>query len=114
MGPGADPKPMSSANSRVRAPERYAVIVIGAGLSGMYQLYRLRELGYRIVIFPISTLLAATGAMRSILTEIAAAGTPAAALPRLPTFCEFVDFIGLPEVRAAEQRYAASSPSAAG
>jgi carboxyvinyl-carboxyphosphonate phosphorylmutase len=70
---------------------------------------RLRELGYRIVIFPISTLLAATGAMRSILTEIAAAGTPAAALPGLPTFGEFVDFIGLPEVRAAEQRYAASS-----
>ncbi|HEU5422320.1 MAG TPA: oxaloacetate decarboxylase [Nitrolancea sp.] len=69
---------------------------------------RLRELGYRIVIFPISTLLAATGAMRSILAEIAAAGTPAAALPGLPSFGEFVDFIGLPEVRAAEQRYAAT------
>ncbi len=67
---------------------------------------RLRELGYRVVIFPISTLLAATGAMRSILAEIAAAGTPAAALPGLPTFDEFVDFIGLPEVRAAERRYA--------
>ena len=24
----------------------------------------------------------------------------------LPTFCEFVDFIGLPQVREAEQRYA--------
>ncbi len=69
---------------------------------------RLRELGYRIVIFPIGTLLAATAAMRSILTEIATAGTPAAALPGLPTFGEFVDFIGLPEVRAAEQRYLAS------
>jgi 2-methylisocitrate lyase-like PEP mutase family enzyme len=67
---------------------------------------RLRELGYRVVIFPISTLLAATGAMRSILAEIAAAGTPAAALPGLPTFDEFVDFIGLPEVQAAEKRYA--------
>ena len=70
---------------------------------------RLRELGYRIVIFPISTLLAATGAMRSILAEIAAAGTPAAALPGLPTFGEFTDFIGLPEVSAAEQRYAAGA-----
>lgn len=68
---------------------------------------RLEELGYRIVIFPIGTLLAATGAMRSILREIRASGTPAAALPGLPTFTEFTDFIGLPEVRAAEQRYAA-------
>ena len=69
-------------------------------------LARLQELGYRIVIFPISTLLAATAAMRRILQEIAQAGTPAAALGDLPAFGEFVDFIGLPEVRAAEQRYA--------
>jgi 2,3-dimethylmalate lyase len=71
---------------------------------------RLRELGYRIVIFPISTLLAATAAMRRILREIAQAGTPAAALPELPSFGEFCDFIGLPDVRAAEQRYAAAEP----
>ena len=71
---------------------------------------RLRELGYRIVIFPISTLLAATAAMRRILHEIAQAGTPAAALPELPSFGEFCDFIGLPDVRAAEQRYAAVDP----
>jgi 2,3-dimethylmalate lyase len=68
---------------------------------------RLGELGYRIVIFPISTLLAATAAMRRVLAEIAQAGTPAAALPGLPSFGEFCDFIGLPDVRAAEQRYAA-------
>jgi 2,3-dimethylmalate lyase len=68
---------------------------------------RLKEIGYRIVIFPIGTLLAATGAMRRILQEIARAGTPAAMLHELPTFAEFVDFIGLPEVREAEQRYAA-------
>ncbi len=67
---------------------------------------RVKELGYRIVIFPISTLLAATGAMRRILQEIARAGTPAAAIQELPTFAEFVDFIGLPQVREAEQRYA--------
>ena len=69
-------------------------------------LARLQELGYRIVIFPISTLLAATAAMRGILQEIARTGTPAAALGDLPAFGEFVDFIGLPEVRAAERRYA--------
>ena len=73
---------------------------------------RLTELGYRIVIFPISTLLAATAAMRRVLREIAQAGTPAAMLPELPTFGEFTDFIGLPQVREAEQRYAADGPGA--
>ena len=67
---------------------------------------RLRELGYRIVIFPLSALLAATGAMRRILREIAQAGTPAAAMHELPAFAEFVEFIGLPQVHQAEQRYA--------
>jgi 2,3-dimethylmalate lyase len=74
-------------------------------------LERLTELGYRIVIFPISTLLAATAAMRRILREIAQAGTPAAAMGELPTFGEFLDFIGLPEVREAERRYAATDPA---
>jgi len=69
-------------------------------------LARLTELGYRIVIFPISTLLAATAAMQAILREIASSGTPAAAMETLPTFGEFVDFIGLPQVREAERRYA--------
>ncbi len=68
---------------------------------------RLTELGYRIVIFPVSTLLAATSAMRRILREIAQAGTPAAAMGELTPFGEFLDFIGLPEVREIEQRYIA-------
>ena len=74
-------------------------------------LNRVKELGYRIVIFPISTLLAATGAMRRILQEIATAGTPSAAMRELPTFAEFVDFIGLPQVREAERRYAVQVPA---
>jgi 2,3-dimethylmalate lyase len=68
---------------------------------------RLTELGYRLVIFPIGTLLAATAAMRRILKEIATSGTPASLLGELPTFGEFTDFIGLPAVREVEQRYIA-------
>jgi len=68
---------------------------------------RLTELGYRLVIFPIGTLLAATAAMRRILKEIVTSGTPASLLGELPTFGEFTDFIGLPEVREIEQRYIA-------
>ncbi len=71
---------------------------------------RLTGLGYRIVIFPIGTLLAATAAMRRILREIAQAGTPAAALAGLPSFGDFADFIGLPEIREIERRYTAKDP----
>jgi hypothetical protein len=45
--------------------------------------------------------------MRRILREIAQAGTPAAVMGELPSFGEFLDFIGLPEVRDVEQRYIA-------
>ena len=49
--------------------------------------------------------------MRRVLQEIAQTGTPAAVLGDLPSFGEFVDFIGLPEVRVAEQRYATVEPA---
>ena len=51
MGPVADSEGASSARAGARSPERYQVIVIGAGLSGMYQLYRLRELGCSVRVF---------------------------------------------------------------
>jgi len=66
---------------------------------------RLRELGFRIVIFPIGAMLAATRAIRELLQTIRADGTPAAALGGLPRFGEFLDFIGLPEIQALEQRF---------
>jgi 2-methylisocitrate lyase-like PEP mutase family enzyme len=66
---------------------------------------RLRALGFRIIIFPIGLLLAATRAMRDLLATIRADGTPAAALPGLPRFGEFLDVIGLPEIQELEQRF---------
>ena len=42
----ADIASQISAKPREAAAGRYEVIVIGAGISGMYQLYRLRELGH--------------------------------------------------------------------
>jgi 2,3-dimethylmalate lyase len=65
----------------------------------------LRELGFKLIIFPISTLLAATAAMRAVLAQIRADGTPLNAMPHLVPFNEFLDFIGLPEVREVERRF---------
>lgn len=73
----------------------------------------LRELGFSLAIFPLSLLLAATGAMRSALAQIKTDGSPLALLPSLPGFGEFLDFIGMPEIRELEQRFAAAEDAAA-
>jgi 2-methylisocitrate lyase-like PEP mutase family enzyme len=66
----------------------------------------LRDLGFKLVIFPLTILLAATGAIRSALARVKADGTPLELLPSLPGFGEFLDFIGLPEIRELESRFA--------
>jgi 2,3-dimethylmalate lyase len=67
---------------------------------------RLRSLGFSLVIFPLTLLLVATEAMRAALARVKADGTPIELLPSLLPFEEFLDFIGLPEVRELEQRFA--------
>ncbi|WP_273844053.1 isocitrate lyase/PEP mutase family protein [Rubrobacter calidifluminis] len=65
----------------------------------------LEEMGYSLVIFPISTLLGATREMRRVLREIRERGTPRALSGESPSFSGFVEFIGLPEVRELEGRF---------
>jgi len=66
---------------------------------------RLRDLGFAIVIYPLSVLLTATASIRAALAEIAAAGTPIPIMDRLPRFAEFLEFIGLPEINELEQQF---------
>jgi 2,3-dimethylmalate lyase len=75
---------------------------------------KLRELGFRVIIFPISSLLAATRGVREVLVRIRADGTPAGILAELPRFGEFTDFIGLAEIRELEARFGAAAPGDAG
>jgi 2,3-dimethylmalate lyase len=66
----------------------------------------LRELGFKLVIFPLTILLAATAAIRSALARVKADGTPVELVPSLLPFGEFLDFIGIPEIRELERRFA--------
>jgi 2-methylisocitrate lyase-like PEP mutase family enzyme len=68
-------------------------------------LARLRELGFKLVICPISTVLAATRAIREVLARIAEDGTPISAVQDLPSFGQFVDLVGLPEVEDLGRRF---------
>jgi 2-methylisocitrate lyase-like PEP mutase family enzyme len=66
---------------------------------------RLQELGFAIVIFPLTALLTAMTSVRRALAQIKAAGTPADLLEEMASFDAFVDFIGLGEIRELERRF---------
>jgi 2,3-dimethylmalate lyase len=66
----------------------------------------LRELGFSLVIFPLTLLLSATGAMRAALARVKSDGTPIGLLPSLIGFDEFLSIVGIDEIRELEQRFA--------
>ena len=68
---------------------------------------QITELGFAMVIMPISTLHAATRAMQEALAQIKVDGTPVTAVEQMPAFGEFTDLIGLPEITSLEQQYGA-------
>jgi carboxyvinyl-carboxyphosphonate phosphorylmutase len=68
-------------------------------------LERLKELGYRIVIFPISSLLTAAKAVRAVLAEIKTEGTPRRIFSDGSSFREFNEMIGLGEIQELENRF---------
>ena len=73
-------------------------------------LSRLRELGYSIVIFPITALLSATRAVQEALVELRRNGVPS--MSRLLPFPDFLDLIGVPEIRLLEERFGGGEPAA--
>jgi len=64
----------------------------------------LRELGFRIAIYPVTSLLQAAGAVLQALTALRNGGDPIQLRPAMP-FGEFNRLIGFDEVRAIEGRY---------
>jgi 2,3-dimethylmalate lyase len=77
-------------------------------------LEQLKELGYRVVIFPISALLVAAKAIQALLAEIQARGTPMRIFPDRTSFQEFNEMIGLREIQQLEQRFATKAGQYAG
>jgi carboxyvinyl-carboxyphosphonate phosphorylmutase len=72
---------------------------------------QLRRLGFGIVIFPISTLLTATAAIRAALSQIKVDGTPIELLGGMLPFNDFLDLIGVAEIRELEDRFATTRSS---
>jgi 2-methylisocitrate lyase-like PEP mutase family enzyme len=63
------------------------------------------EMGFRLVIFPISTLLAATAAMQGVLEALKRESTTDAYPGPMHSFPQFLDTIGLAGIRDDEQRF---------
>ncbi len=70
---------------------------------------KIKSLGFRIIIFPVGTLLSATQGIRAVLKSLREEGTPAGVMDKMVPFQEFLDFIGLPEVQYLEQKYRSKS-----
>jgi 2,3-dimethylmalate lyase len=66
---------------------------------------QIAEMGFKILTFPIGLLFAATKAMRTLLASIKEHGTPAEAAAHMVGFDEFLNFIGLPEIRSIEEQF---------
>ena len=67
---------------------------------------RLQELGYSLILFPLSALFLATHAMRESLVQLRMHGSPLPIMERLTGFQEFLDITGLPEIRKLDRRFA--------
>lgn len=64
------------------------------------------ELGYKVIIFPTTTLLAATRAMQQAVERLRRDGSPLGAFEHMLSFDQFYEFIGWPELRRLEREYA--------
>jgi carboxyvinyl-carboxyphosphonate phosphorylmutase len=82
---------------------------VEGGRTPLLELTRLRDLGFRLVLCPLTALLAGTAAVQQSLARLRDSGTPtdAGAL----SFTGFTDLIGLPETQRLEARFAAAPRS---
>ncbi len=78
---------------------------VDGGRSPLLGLDRLDELGFRLVIFPVSILFAATKAMQRTLEAISRDGMPEARSDDGNDFDAFTTMIGLDEIADLEQRF---------
>jgi 2,3-dimethylmalate lyase len=71
---------------------------VDGGRTPQLPVERIRELGFALVIFPVTTLFAAARAVADVLERLGDHD--------VPPFDAFTDMIGLPEMRALEARFA--------
>lgn len=80
-----------------------------SGKTPLLPLDDISALGFKLVIFPVSLLFAASHAMLQLLELLKAGETPASYSERMTTFAQFTTHVGLPDIQALERRYGVQS-----
>jgi methylisocitrate lyase len=79
--------------------------MVEGGKTPLLSSAELESLGYKMVVYPLSALMAATRAIAAVYEELFRTKTTAGVLDRLTPFHEFEEIVGVPELRALESRY---------
>ncbi len=79
--------------------------MVEAGRTPLLTVAELAELGFFLVVSPLSLLFSAVQAIQVALQQLIGEGSLRSHLDRLVGFDEFTDIVGLPEHRAEEIRY---------
>jgi carboxyvinyl-carboxyphosphonate phosphorylmutase len=82
-----------------------------SGKTPLLPLHEIHTLGFKLVIFPVSLLFAATHAMLALLEVLKLGETPASFSSSMVTFSQFTQHIGLPEIQDLERRYGVNPPT---
>ena len=76
-----------------------------SGKTPLLSLEEIHALGFKLVIFPVSMLFAATRAQLDLLEVLKQGQTPTAYAKRMVTFSQFTNQIGLPDIQTLERLY---------
>ena len=82
-----------------------------SGKTPLLTLNEIHTLGFKLVIFPVSLLFAATHAMLALLEVLKQGETPAPFSSHMVTFAQFTQHMGLPEIQDLERRYGVNPPT---
>src|SRR5690242_7702126 len=81
-----------------------------SGKTPPLSLTEIRTLGFKLIIFPVSLLFAATHSMLKLLEVLKQGETSTPFASHMVTFTEFTNLIGLPEIQALERHYGVTPP----
>lgn len=79
--------------------------MLEGGVTPLHTPDELKEMGFQLIVHPLTSLYAVTRAMVDVLKELKENGTTKAILPQLATFQEFNELIGLEDWFELEKRY---------
>jgi 2,3-dimethylmalate lyase len=90
----------------VRAP--LLANMVEGGKTPLLTMEELKEIGYKVAIYPVSAWMACITAMQQMFALLKAEGTTRSFASRMASFQEMFEIVGLSKYRALEKKYAAS------